>query len=107
MSKSKPEPAEPKPKLKRKRAPSRYHGARQTIPARADSEGFSVRNLYKEIEAGRGPTITYVSKRRRIIQDAHWAAWLKTRAENPPPEVTAWRPPNRKRAAAKTIEAGA
>jgi hypothetical protein len=56
----------------------------KSIPARARSEGFAPRTLYTEIEQGRGPVVTQVSPRRKIIEDEHWEAWLAARRKYPP-----------------------
>jgi hypothetical protein len=89
---------------RRKRGPSGYEASAITIPARARSVGLSARALYKEIEEKRGPLVTFLSPRRRVILDADWAAWLKVRRDHPPAEVTRWKGP-RERIAAKR-EAG-
>jgi hypothetical protein len=73
-----------------KRGPNlTFKTSRLTIPARASEAGLSTRAFQMEIEAGRGPKLTYVSPRRRIIQAEDMAAWLRERRDNPPPEVTA------------------
>jgi hypothetical protein len=81
---------------KRVRRASGYATSSKTIPARARSAPMGVRVLYGEISAGRGPKVTYLSPRRRIIEDSDWAEWLAMRRDNPPPEVTQHKPPNRK-----------
>ena len=81
---------------KRKRRASGYAADPRTIPNRAKSVGMAARGLYGEIAKNRGPAVTYLSERRRIIEDGPWAEWLKARRENPPPEVTGYLPPNRR-----------
>jgi hypothetical protein len=56
----------------------------QTVAARARSAGFSSRTLWNEIFAGRGPVVTCLSPRRRIISDNDWAQWLASRRDRHP-----------------------
>jgi hypothetical protein len=96
-----------KPKAALKRAPSGYRNSDLTIPARAASVGLSLRGLYKELERGRGPKITYLSERRRVILDADWNAWLRERADSPPPEVMRGEPHTKRNAARAAAKAEA
>jgi hypothetical protein len=66
-----------------------YSTSSKTIPARAREIGLGVSTLYGEIREGRGPRITCLSPRRRIITDQDWAEWCATRRDNPPEAVTA------------------
>jgi hypothetical protein len=60
-----------------------------------------------EIEAGRGLKVTYLSPHRRSIEDDDWTDWLRIRRDNPPPEVTSFRGPNKKRTVSEIGETAA
>jgi hypothetical protein len=91
-------------KSKIKRGPqTAYRNSKLSIPARAAEAGMSARTLIQEISEGRGPKVTFVSPKRRVILDDNWAAWLKMRTDNPPAVVMRRRAitePRRKAAAA-------
>jgi hypothetical protein len=88
--------------VKHKKRPRAYATNRKSIRARAQQAGMSSRSLYMEIEAGRGPKVTYLSPHRRSIEDDDWADWLRLRRDSPPPEVTRFRGPNKKQAVSET-----
>jgi hypothetical protein len=89
---------------KRKRRASAYATAHNTIPARARQANMSVRSLYAQIAKGIGPRITFLSARRRTIEDPDWDEWMRGRRDNPPAEVTSASSPNPRAASFKPRE---
>jgi hypothetical protein len=79
--------------MRRKRQPSTYATGRKSIAARAKSVELAPKTLEDQIARGIGPKVTFLSPRRRSIEDADWAAWLRERRDNPPPEVCGARGP--------------
>jgi hypothetical protein len=65
-----------------------------SIAQRAKTIGVSTRTIYSEVAAGRGPKITFISPKVRIIEDEPWNEWLLSRRSNPPAAVTDTPSPN-------------
>jgi hypothetical protein len=70
-----------------------------SIAARAREIGVSPRTLQGEISAGRGPPVTHIGLKTKLIEDEPWAEWRRERRENPPAEVLCPSPNPRARTA--------
>jgi hypothetical protein len=49
----------------------------------AEECGFSLSTLRREIAAGRGPKITFLSERRQAVQRRHRREWLDAKTSTP------------------------